>query len=222
MPGIDNKIRQKGSSTPTTYYFSQDYLSSTTALTGTTGKLVERMTYDAYGNSAGSTRTRYGYTGRERDPLTSLLYYRARFYHPQLGRFTSEDPVGLKRGDINIYSYIGNNPISFSNPSGLWSPKAHREIILRAFKGCLSEAQMAELMDASDYMDGVVNGGAWMERYAHQHGMRAPDESIDHARRAASRFIGDEMRMAAQNRQAFDNQFPFLTGGITVSFVPFR
>ena len=53
-PGIDNKIRQKGSSTSTTYYFSQDHLGSTTALTGTTGKLVERITYDGYGNSAGS------------------------------------------------------------------------------------------------------------------------------------------------------------------------
>jgi RHS repeat-associated protein len=65
-------------------------------LTGTTGKLVERVTYDAYGNSAGSTRTRYGFTGRERDPLTGLLYYRARFYDPQLGRFVSEDPIGLR------------------------------------------------------------------------------------------------------------------------------
>lgn len=41
-PGVDNKIRQKGSSRSTTYYFSQDQLGSTTALTGTTGKVVER------------------------------------------------------------------------------------------------------------------------------------------------------------------------------------
>ncbi|HYR74970.1 MAG TPA: hypothetical protein VEM96_03940 [Pyrinomonadaceae bacterium] len=77
--GIDNKIRPKGSSTSTTYYFSHDHLSSTTALTGTTGKLIERVTYDGYGNSSGSTRTRYGYTGRERDSLTGLQYNRARF-----------------------------------------------------------------------------------------------------------------------------------------------
>jgi len=76
-PGIDNKIRQKGSSTSATYYFSQDHLGSTSALTGTTGKLVERTTYDGYGNGAGSTRTRYGFTGRERDPLTSLHWRRA-------------------------------------------------------------------------------------------------------------------------------------------------
>ncbi len=117
-PGIDNKIRQKGSSTSTTYYFSQDHLGSPTALTGTTGKLVERITYDAYGNSAGSTRTRYGFTGRERDLLTGLLYYRARFYDPQLGRFISEDPIGLA-GGINSFAYVGNNPVLYRDPSGL-------------------------------------------------------------------------------------------------------
>src|SRR6266850_67223 len=109
-PGIDNKIRQKGSSSSTTYYFTQDHLGSTTALTGTTGKLIERISYDGYGNSAGSTRTRYGYTGRERDPLTGLLYYRARFYDPQLGRFISEDPIGLD-GGVDGYAYVENNPI---------------------------------------------------------------------------------------------------------------
>ncbi len=44
-PGIDNKIRQKGSSSSTTYYFTQDHLGSTTALTGTTSKLVERIMF---------------------------------------------------------------------------------------------------------------------------------------------------------------------------------
>ncbi len=117
-PGIDNKIRQKGSSTSTTYYLTQDHLGSTTALTGTTGKLVERIAYDAYGNSAGSTRTRYGYTGRERDSLTSLLYYRARFYDPQLGRFTSEDPIGFM-GGMNWYAYVDNSPLGALDPYGL-------------------------------------------------------------------------------------------------------
>src|SRR5207244_12862348 len=108
-PGSDNKIRQQGSSHSSTYYFSQDHLGSTTALTATNGKLVEQISYDAYGNGAGSTHTRYDYTGRERDPDTGLLYYRARFYDPQLGRFISEDPMGLA-GGINGFAYVGNNP----------------------------------------------------------------------------------------------------------------
>src|SRR5207247_5212667 len=80
---IDNKIRQKTGTT--LYYFAKDHLGSTTGLTDSKGALVERETYDAYGNTAGSTRTRYGYTGRERDSLTGLSSYRARWYDPQLG-----------------------------------------------------------------------------------------------------------------------------------------
>jgi len=99
-------------------YFSQDHLGSTTALTGTTGKVVERITYDAYGNSAGSSRTRYGYTGRERDLDTGLLYYRARWYDPQVGRFISEDPIGFQGGDVNLYAYVLNNPANFRDPTG--------------------------------------------------------------------------------------------------------
>src|SRR2546429_406610 len=115
-PGIDNKIRLKTGST--LYYFAQDHLGSTTALTESKGALVERQSYDAYGNSAGSTRTRYGFTGRERDPLTGLQYNRARFYDPQLGRFISEDPIGLA-GGINSFAYVGNNPVLYRDPSGL-------------------------------------------------------------------------------------------------------
>ena len=115
-PGIDNKIRQKTGTT--LYYFAQDHLGSTTALTDSKGALAERETYDAYGNSAGSTRTRYGYTGRERDPLTGLQYNRARFYDPQLGRFISEDPIGLA-GGINSFAYVGHNPVLYRDPGGL-------------------------------------------------------------------------------------------------------
>ena len=140
-PGVDNKIRQKGSSTSTTYYFSQDHLGSTTALTGTTGKLVERITYDGYGNSAGSTRTRYGYTGRERDQLMGLLYYRARFYDPQLGRFMSEDPIGFG-GGVNSFAYVSNNPQNKTDPLGLYDIDVHYYLTyyLALKTGCFSDA----------------------------------------------------------------------------------
>ena len=115
-PGIDNKIRQKTGTT--FYYFAKDHLGSTTALTDSKGALAERETYDAYGNSAGSAKTRYGFTGRERDTVTGLLHYRARWYDPQLGRFISEDPIGLA-GGINPFAYVRNNPARFTDPSGL-------------------------------------------------------------------------------------------------------
>jgi RHS repeat-associated protein len=191
-PGIDNKIRQKTGTT--LYYFAKDHLGSTAALTDSKGALVERETYDAYGNSAGSAKTRFGYTGRERDSLTGLMYYRARFYDPQLGRFISEDPVRFSGGS-NWYAYVNNNPVNFSDPTGLWVPAAHNEIIDQAFKGCLDNSQRQALKDASAWVDRSDN---WGEDTAYQHGMRGPDESVNDARDAANKFISDH-EQAARN-----------------------
>ena len=80
--------------------------------------MVEQNAYDSFGNNSGSARTRYGYTGRERDPDTGMLYYRARFYDPQVGRFIGEDPLGFD-GGMNWYSYVENDPINDSDPAGL-------------------------------------------------------------------------------------------------------
>jgi RHS repeat-associated protein len=48
----------------------------------------------------------------------ALYFYRARFYDPQARRFISEDPIGLD-GGINLYAYVGNNPINREDPMGL-------------------------------------------------------------------------------------------------------
>jgi RHS repeat-associated protein len=116
-PGIDNHLRQTSATTGVSYFLT-DHLGSTAGLTDGSGNLVETETYDSFGNGGGSTRTRYGYTGRERDPDAGLLYYRARFYDPKVGRFISEDPTGLAAG-INQYGYAAANPLSFVDPQGL-------------------------------------------------------------------------------------------------------
>ena len=77
------------------------------------------LRYDAWGNVIAQTGTtpRYGYTGREPDE-TGLVYYRARYYDPTIGRFISKDPAGMPDG-VNRYAYVGNNPINFTDPEGL-------------------------------------------------------------------------------------------------------
>ena len=57
-------------------------------------------------------------TRREEDG-TGLNYYRARYYHPQLQRFISEDPIGFAGGDENLYAYVFNEPTDPRDPSGL-------------------------------------------------------------------------------------------------------
>jgi RHS repeat-associated protein len=56
------------------------------------------------------------YTGRELDRETGLYYYRARWYDPHAGRFLSEDPA---EDDPNLYRYVGNSPLNYTDPSGL-------------------------------------------------------------------------------------------------------
>ena len=59
-------------------------------------------------------------TGREWDKETGLYYYRTRYYDPMEGRFISKDPLGFKGGDVNLFAYVGNQPINFVDPYGLW------------------------------------------------------------------------------------------------------
>jgi RHS repeat-associated protein len=74
--------------------------------------------FDAWGNSLASTGATplYGYAGREPDE-TGLIYCRARYYDPAVGRFTQRDPTGL-RGGINQFAYVGGNPVNRVDPSG--------------------------------------------------------------------------------------------------------
>jgi RHS repeat-associated protein len=121
--GIDNKLRQ-ASSTTGGFYFLQDHLGSTSALTNSTGNVIERMQYEGYGEDNDSAFTRYSYTGRERDNLTGMLYYRARWYDPQQGRFFSEDAIDFVDG-LNLYGYVSNNPTNLIDPSGQLKLKSY-------------------------------------------------------------------------------------------------
>ncbi len=79
-----------------------------------------RYSYEPYGKttvSGTASSNSFEYTGRENDS-TGLYFYRARYYNPGLQRFVSEDPIGLEGGP-NVYSYVGGNPLSYSDPLGL-------------------------------------------------------------------------------------------------------
>jgi RHS repeat-associated protein len=114
--GIDEHLRQGQAGSG--FYFLQDHLGSTGALTDASGGLLDRAVYEPFGGSGGSALTRYGYTGRERDALTGLLHYRLREYDAEQGRFLTEDPAGLSAG-LNRYAYVANNPLGFNDPFGL-------------------------------------------------------------------------------------------------------
>ncbi len=108
-------------------YFHQDGLGSIVAMSTTAGT-TDTERFDAWGAKllGSGAIPIYGYTGREQDGTpttgTGFIYYRARYYDPANGRFTQRDPIELK-GGINLYAYVGGNPVSKTDPTGLveWS-----------------------------------------------------------------------------------------------------
>jgi RHS repeat-associated protein len=117
--GIDEVLQR--TDTASTRNFLADGLGSTLALTDSVGVVQTEYTYEPFGNTMTSGATSANpsqHTGRENDG-TGLYYYRARYYHPGLQRFISQDPIGFRGKDVNLYAYVQNNPANFIDPTGL-------------------------------------------------------------------------------------------------------
>ncbi len=118
-PGADEPlaVRRGGSQ----YSYHHDGLGSVTRMTDGGESTARSYRYDAFGritSESGSLSNFYAFTSREKHPGSSMYYYRARTYDPDVGRFTGRDPAGMVDGP-NVYLYAGNNPVNFVDPSGM-------------------------------------------------------------------------------------------------------
>lgn len=105
----------------THYYLADPAVGSVLAVIDSTGVVANRYRYAPFGaleDSLESIANPMRFAGREYDADTRLYYNRARYYDQELGRFISEDPIGLE-GGLNQYAYAENDPINKSDPSGL-------------------------------------------------------------------------------------------------------
>jgi len=119
--GIDEHLTRADVVAGTTSHILPDALGSTLALADAAGAVQTEYTYEPFGRTTTtgvSNSNPLQYTGRENDS-TGLYYYRARYYHPGLQRFISEDSIELYGGDTNLYAYVHNDPLGFVDPFGL-------------------------------------------------------------------------------------------------------
>ncbi len=131
---------QRSNATMETRYFHSDGLGSITTVTDEIGRVVKRFAFDAWGKrvdpttnativaatnteagSSTSGKFTRGYTDHEHLDDLGLIHMNGRVYDPVLGRFLSADPFVGDVGDsqdYNRYSYVGNNPMNATDPSG--------------------------------------------------------------------------------------------------------
>jgi len=128
-------VSRNSDGSTTTSYLLTDHLGSSDAVLDAAGNVVARQSFTAFGArrggdwSSGSTpdwagianTSRHGYTGHEHLDNLALIHMNGRVYDPIAGRFLSVDPMVGDLGDnqvLNPYSYVGNRPLAFTDPSG--------------------------------------------------------------------------------------------------------
>jgi len=93
-------------------------------ITDATGHVVELAEYTPYGSLShheGAANVAHKFTGQRLDAFTTLYFYQARYYDPLTGRFTQADTIVPAPSDpqtLNRYSYVRNNPLRYTDPSG--------------------------------------------------------------------------------------------------------
>jgi RHS repeat-associated protein len=110
----------------TAYFYSRDHLGSVREMTDASGTVHARYNYDPFGARSANTITTsavesdFGFTGDYYNPTIGLDLTLYRAYNPSLGRWLNRDPIGEK-GGMNLYGYVGNNPIVNIDPLGLYN-----------------------------------------------------------------------------------------------------
>jgi RHS repeat-associated protein len=126
--GLAYKVAPNGNH----YYYHFDPSGSTIAITDDSVAIINAYFYDPFGkvtNSFENTSNPFKFVGQYgvMEDKNGLLYMRARYYAPELGRFLNKDtmPVSPSRSQsLNLFAYANNNPANEIDPQGLWSVTA--------------------------------------------------------------------------------------------------
>jgi RHS repeat-associated protein len=105
-----------------TYRLVLDHLGSVRLVANVANdSVVQRLDYDEFGVVTLNTNPGFqpfGYAGGLYDDQTGLVRFGARDYDAEAGRWTAKDPIGFVGGDLNLFAYVGNDPLTYVDASG--------------------------------------------------------------------------------------------------------
>jgi RHS repeat-associated protein len=107
------------------YYVATDALGTPHVVSDASGAPVKVLEFDSYGvplsDSAPNFLLPFGFQGGLADAVTGLVRFGMRDYEPASGRWTARDPLLFSAGQLNLYAFVGNNPVSAMDPAGLFA-----------------------------------------------------------------------------------------------------
>ena len=105
-----------------TYRLISDYLGSVRlVVNSSTSEVVQQLDYDVWGvvaNDANPGFQPFAFAGGLYDSDTKLIRFGARDYDPSIGRWVSKDPILFGGAQVNLFVYVGDDPVNFVDPSG--------------------------------------------------------------------------------------------------------
>jgi RHS repeat-associated protein len=135
------------------YYFHNDHLGTPQVLTDDTGTIAWKAAYTPFGEAVASIQTvdnPFRFPGQYYDSETGLHYNYFRYYNPQTGRYITPDPIGLE-GGINLFVYLGDNPINAVDPLGLFDYCVQRRIGNKTTIKCSSSPTVYNLKEPAPF-----------------------------------------------------------------------
>ena len=190
LPGLilSQNIAADGSVTTQYEYLFGDNLGSTHRITDAAGTLsgtngaeawnpwgaredarTGAAVADTYWYNFDSSLTRHGFTGHEAMDETGLIHMNGRVYDPRLQRFVQADPLVNDPADLqsyNRYTYVLNNPLTHTDPSGYWGRRQQgyvrmaAAIVITAYTGfCYSQGAWAAMAGTTQNVVAVVAAG---------------------------------------------------------------